>query len=101
MGSIGGIECLACFVFGGMKDVVRHHVDVELNALCIGEKLEKLYEKGNRIEREELYDEALQAWQKGYAMMPINLRLEMDVTNRFWVAIGDTYFLRERMYQKA
>lgn len=65
------------------------------------EQLEKLYEKGNQLEREERYDEALQAWQEGYAMIPVNSRLDLEMTNQFLAAIGDVYFLRKSMYQKA
>lgn len=67
----------------------------------LGKKLEELYEKGSRLEREERYEEALQAWQEGYALIPAASRLDMEATNQFLAAIGDIYFLRKGMYQKA
>lgn len=70
-------------------------------SMALGEKLEALYEKGNQLEREERYEEALQAWQEGYALIPADSRLGLEATNRFLAAIGDVYFLRKGMYQEA
>lgn len=64
-------------------------------------KIEELYEKGNQLEREERYEEALQAWQEGYALIPVDSRLGLEMTNQFLAAIGDIYFLRKGMYQEA
>ncbi len=65
------------------------------------ERVEKLYEKGNRLERAERYEEALQVWQEGYALIPVSSRLGLEATIQFLAAIGDIYFLRKRMYQEA
>ena len=65
------------------------------------ERLEKLYEKGNRLEQKERYEEALQAWQEGYALIPAGSRLGLEATIQFLAAIGDIYFLRKELYQEA
>lgn len=65
------------------------------------EKLESLYEKGNRLEQEERYEEALQAWQEGYALIPAGSRPDLEAACQFLAAMGDVYFLRKGMYQEA
>lgn len=65
------------------------------------EKLEELYEKGLQLEEEGQYEGALQAWQEGYEMIPVSARSDAEMTCQFLAAIGDVYFLRKSMYQKA
>lgn len=77
--------------------------DREYNEESMGleEKLEELYEKGLQFEEEGQYEEALQAWQEGYEMIPVSARSDDEMTCRFLAALGDVYFLRKSMYQKA
>lgn len=69
--------------------------------LELEEKLESLYEKGNRLEQEERYEEALQTWQEGYALIPAGSRPDLEAACQFLAAMGDVYFLRKGMYQEA
>lgn len=62
-------------------------------------KLEKLYEKGNQFEKEERYEDAIQAWQEGLSLIPQPQQFYSE-TISFLAAIGDIYF-QKGMYSKA
>lgn len=66
----------------------------------IEERLEYLYEKGNELEHNGQYDEALQIWQDGLSLIT-NSGFENEATMQFLAGIGDIYFLRKHMYEKA
>lgn len=54
-------------------------------------RLDELAEKGNRLEDEGRYDEAVRAWEEGLALIPQPQQLYGE-TVWFLAAIGDVYF---------
>ena len=64
------------------------------------ENLERLYERGNRLENEKLYEDAIQTWQEGLGLL-YELQQDYEAINQFLAAIGDVYFLRMNMYADA
>lgn len=62
-------------------------------------KLEELSEMGNQFEKEERYEEAIQAWQEGLNLIP---EPQQFYTESIWflAAIGDVYF-QTGMYSQA
>ncbi len=62
-------------------------------------KLDEYAERGNRFEEEEQYEEALQAWEEGLALIPEPQQYYSE-TIWFLAAIGDVYF-QKGMYPQA
>ena len=62
-------------------------------------KLDEYAERGNRSEEEEQYEEALQAWEEGLALIPEPQQYYSE-TIWFLAAIGDVYF-QKGMYPQA
>ncbi len=75
--------------------------EAEPNSLTprIKAKLAELAEKGNRLEYEEHYEEAIQAWKEALHLIPEPQQLYSE-TVWFLAAIGDIYFQRKQ-YEKA
>ena len=62
-------------------------------------KLDEYAERGNRFEEEEQYEEALQGWEEGLALIPEPQQYYSE-TIWFLAAIGDVYF-QKGMYPQA
>lgn len=62
-------------------------------------KLDELAERGNQLEEEERYEEAIQAWEEGLNLIPEPQQFYSE-TIWFLAAIGDVYFQKE-LYSKA
>lgn len=62
-------------------------------------KLDKLANKGNRLEQKNQYDEAIQVWEEGLSLIPEPQQFYSE-SIWFWVAIGDVCF-KQGMYPKA
>ncbi len=62
-------------------------------------KLDELAEKGNQLEDEERYEEAIEAWQEGLDLIPA-LQEYYSETVWFLAAVGDVYF-KKGMYPQA
>ncbi len=65
----------------------------------ISAKLDEFAEKGNQLEREERYEDAVRVWQEGLALIPNPQQLYSE-TVWFLAAIGDIYF-QKGMYLQA
>ena len=63
------------------------------------EKLDELAEKGNQLEEEERYEEAVRIWEKGLDLIPEPKQCYSEFL-WFLVAVGDVYFM-EKKYQQA
>ncbi len=62
-------------------------------------KLDELAEKGNQLEDEERYEEAIEAWQEGLDLIPAPQEYYSE-TVWFLAAVGDVYF-KKGMYPQA
>ncbi len=62
-------------------------------------KLDELAERGNRLEEEEQYEEAVQIWKEALELIPEPQQFYSE-TIWFLAAIGDVYFQKKR-YQEA
>ena len=62
-------------------------------------RLDELAERGNQLEEEERYEEALQVWEEGLRLIPEPQQFYSE-TVYFLAAVGDYYFKKE-MYLKA
>ena len=62
-------------------------------------RLDELAERGNQLEEEERYDEALQVWEEGLRLIPEPQQFYSE-TVYFLAAAGDYYF-KNGMYWKA
>ena len=65
----------------------------------IKEKLDELAERGNQLEKEEQYEEAILVWEGGLKLIPEPQQFYSE-TIWFLAAIGDVYFKKE-LYAKA
>lgn len=65
----------------------------------VKEKLDEYAEKGNQLEQDGKYDEAVQAWQEGLRLIPEPQQFYGE-TIWFLAAIGDVYF-QKGMYAQA
>ncbi len=75
--------------------------EAELNEITpkIKARLDEFAEKGNRLEEEEKYEEAIQAWEEGLKLIPEPKQFYSE-TIWFLAAIGDVNFKRGQ-YSKA
>lgn len=62
-------------------------------------KLDELAERGNQLEEDERYDEAVSAWKKALDLIPEPQQCYSE-TSWFLTAIGDVYF-QQGMYPQA
>ena len=62
-------------------------------------RLDELAKRGNQLEHEERYDEALQVWEEGLSLIPEPQQFYSE-TVYFLAAVGDYYFKKE-LYLKA
>lgn len=62
-------------------------------------KLDELAERGNQLEKEEKYDEAIRVWEEGLSFIPEPQQFYSE-TIWFLVAIGDVCF-QKGLYEKA
>lgn len=62
-------------------------------------KLDEFAERGNQLEEEERYEEAIQAWEEGLKLIPEPQQFYGE-TVWFLAAIGDVYF-KKGMYPQA
>lgn len=62
-------------------------------------KLDELAERGNQLEEEEQYEEAIQIWKEGLNLIPEPQQYYSE-TVWFLAAIGDVYF-QMKLYSKA
>ena len=62
-------------------------------------KLDEFAERGNQLEEEEQYQEAIQTWEEGLNLIPEPQQYYSE-TIWFLAAIGDVYF-KKRMYPQA
>ncbi len=62
-------------------------------------KLDEFAERGNWLEEEERYEEAIQAWEEGLGLIPKPQQFYSE-TIWFLAAIGDVYF-KKRMFLQA
>lgn len=62
-------------------------------------KLDEFAEKGNQLESEERYEEAVQVWKEGLSLIPEPQQFYSE-TVWFLAAIGDVYF-QKGLYQQA
>lgn len=62
-------------------------------------KIDELARYGNQLEEEERYEEAIQAWKEGLALIPQPQQFYSE-TVWFLAAIGDVYF-QKGMYSQA
>ncbi len=67
--------------------------------LEVQEALDEAATVGNQLEEEGRYEEAIQVWQKGLALIPQPQQF-YEETVWFLAAIGDVYF-QKGMYEKA
>lgn len=76
------------------EEVVLDEIAPEIKA-----RLEELAEKGNQLEKEEKYEEAIQVWEEGLNLIPEPQQFYSE-TIWFLAAIGDVYF-NKQLYSKA
>lgn len=65
----------------------------------IRSELDEFARRGNQLEEEERYEEAIQAWQEGLGLIPEPQQFYSE-TIWFLAAIGDVYF-QKGMYSRA
>ena len=65
----------------------------------VKEQLDEFAEKGNQLEREGVYEEAVQVWKEGLSLIPEPQQCYGE-TIWFLAAIGDVYF-QQNMYAQA
>ncbi len=78
---------------GNKKDEYPEEIAAELKA-----RLDEFAERGNRLEDEEKYEEAVRAWEEGLALIPQPQQCYGE-TIWFLAAIGDVYFKQRKFSQ--